>query len=83
MSNAANERRRVERESSDALKQRLNQEQLATLLQLERFGWILKFVREDEQQEGLAAVYDPDHDRFAALQPDGSVDTAPSVQFRH
>jgi len=82
MSNAANERRREARDSSEVLKRRLNDEQLATLLQLERFGWILKFVRED-QDEQLAAVYDPDHDRFAALQPDGSVDTDPSVRFRH
>ena len=82
MSNAANERRREARDSSEMLKQRLNDEQLATLLTLERFGWILKFVREDDD-ERLAAVYDPDHDRFAALQPDGSVDTDPSVRFRH
>jgi len=82
MSNAANERRRYARDSSEVLKHSLNDEQLTTLLQFERFGWILKFVRDDEA-DPLAAVYDPDHDRFAALQPDGSVDTDPSVRFRH
>ena len=82
MSNASNERRRVASASSELLKQGLSQEQLATLLQLERFGWILKFVRED-QQARLVAVYDPDHDRFVALQSDGTVDTDPPVRFRH
>lgn len=81
MRNADHDRRRVEREFSEVLKRSLNDEQLATLLQLERFGWILKFVRQDAS-DPLVAVFDPDHHSFAVLEADGTVNTDPPERFR-
>lgn len=81
MWNADRDRRRVEREFSEVLKRSLNDEQLATLLQLERFGWILKFVRQDAA-EPVVAVFDPDHHSFAVLEPDGTVNSHPPLRFR-
>jgi hypothetical protein len=81
MWNAERDRRQVEREFTDVLKRSLNDEQLASLLQLERFGWILKFVRQDAG-EPVAAVFDPDHHHYAVLERDGSVRTDPPLQVR-
>lgn len=76
------ERRRAEREFISVLKRELNAEQLATLLQLERFGWILKFVRHEPEQPPIPAVLDPDHNSFAVLEADGSINKDPPLHFR-
>jgi hypothetical protein len=81
MYEAEGDRRKIEREFDSVLKRELNDEQLATLLQLERFGWILRFVRRD--REPIPAVLDPDHDCYAVLEPDGSINKDPPLQFRH
>jgi hypothetical protein len=77
------ERRTVEREFISVLKRELNEQQLATLLQLERFGWVLRFVRRAADRPPVAAVLDPDAGQFAVLEPDGSINKDPPVQFRH
>jgi hypothetical protein len=76
------DRRKIEREFTSVLKQCLNDEQLATLLQLERFGWILTFVRQPRNSEPVPAVLDPDNDEYAVLDADGSLNKDPPLQFR-
>jgi hypothetical protein len=82
MYDSEGDRRRIEREFDIVLKRELNEEQLATLLQLERFGWILRFVRQDSDQP-VAAMLDPDRNCYAVLEADGSINKDPPLQFRH
>lgn len=63
-------------ESSSVLKRGLNDEQLATLYTLERFGWELKFVRGHASAKE-AVVFDPDSRKYAVLGVDGIVDDNP------
>jgi hypothetical protein len=63
-------------ESSGVLKRGLNDEQLATLYTLERFGWELKFVRGSESDKE-AVLFDPDARKYAILGVDGTVDDNP------
>ena len=76
------DRRCREREFITVLKQELNEEQLATLQQLERFGWILRFVRRADAGRPIPAVLDPLMGDFAVLEPDGSINKAPPLHFR-
>ncbi len=76
------ERRRRNQPSELALKRALTADQLATLLTLERFGWTLRFIRRNGAASPIAALYDPDHQRFAVLEADGQVNTSPAARFR-
>lgn len=60
----------------------LNDEQLATLWSLERFGWTLRFVRRTADGQRIAAVYDPDHQVYAVLEADGTLNESPPYTFR-
>jgi hypothetical protein len=62
-----------------ALKDQLNESQLAVLYTLERFGWELKFVR---RQAGAktAFLFDPDAKKYAVLGSDGVLDENPIFQ---
>jgi hypothetical protein len=80
---AEQERRHSEREFSCVLKRELTAAQLATLQQLERFGWILHFVRHGDGQAPVATLLDPDDSRHAVLDTDGSLNKdPPMMQFR-
>ena len=65
-----------------ALKRGITEEQLDTLMTLERFGWILKFVRNDVNGP-LAAVFDPEKRCLALIEPDGKLNEQPKAEFRH
>lgn len=70
------DRRVQDKESSAALKRELNEDQLATLNTLERFGWELKFIRH-QAGHTLAVLFDPDNRKYAVLGVDGEVDENP------
>lgn len=65
-----------------ALKRGITEEQLDTLMTLERFGWILKFVRKGAGGP-IAAVFDPEKQCLALIDPDGQLNEQPQAQFRH
>lgn len=64
-----------------ALKRGITEDQLDTLMTLERFGWILKFVRKTPAGP-LAAVHDPEKNCLAVIEPDGRLDENPLITFR-
>ena len=75
------DRRHEELQRESALKRSINSEQLLTLLSLERYGWILRFVRKSKLG-ALAAVYDPEKHCLAIIEPDGSLNENPDLAFR-
>lgn len=74
--------RRKGSEYSAALRAQLNQDQLMTLNDLERFGWELKFIRRPPFRESVAVVFDADRKSFCVLRPDGTLDDNPDIQIR-
>jgi len=77
----AMERRQDQHLRESALKRGINEEQMATLMTLERFGWSLKFVRKSKAGP-LAAVYDPEKHALAVIEPDGYLNENPQLSFR-
>lgn len=81
MSIEAMDRREELAQREYALKRNINEEQMCTLLTLERFGWTLKFVRKSPLGP-LAAVYDPEKHALAIIEPDGRLNEQPHLVFR-
>jgi len=65
-----------------ALRAQLNDDQLMTLRDLERFGWELKFVRRPPFQDAIPVVFDADRKSFCVLRPDGSLEDNPPLIIR-
>jgi len=65
-----------------ALRSDLNEAQLQTLADLERFGWQLKFVRRPMFQPSIPVVFDPDLKTYALLEADGSLNEHPLFDIR-
>jgi hypothetical protein len=68
------ERRQDKPAQSASLRSQLNDDQLMTLRDLERFGWELKFVRRPPFQDAVPVVFDGDRKTFAVLLSDGTLD---------
>ena len=79
---ADRERRQDKPVNSAALRAQLNEEQLLTLRELERFGWELKFIRQPLFQQPLPVVFDGDRKSCAILKPDGSLEDNPDIKIR-
>lgn len=78
------ERRHKEEEHSKRqLRAELNEAQLETLCELERFGWELKFIRHPLFQPAVPVVFDGDRKTFAILEPDGTLNEHPPFDIRH
>lgn len=60
----------------------LNEEQLATLHQLERYGWELKFVRKPLFQDPVPVVFDGDRKACCILRSDGTLEDNPRIPLR-
>ncbi len=60
----------------------LNPAQLETLGNLERFGFVLKFVRRPMFQASIPVVFDPERQTYAILEPDGTVNDKPPFVIR-
>ena len=74
--------RREDRELREsALKRGINEEQMDTLQTLERFGWSLKFVRQTPAGP-LAVVHDPDKNKLAVIEIDGTLNETKTPTFR-
>jgi hypothetical protein len=60
------------------LREQLNEDQLMTLRDLERFGWELRFIRRVPFQEAIAVVVDGDRKSYSILKPDGTLEDNPA-----
>lgn len=76
------ERRQDKPAVSAALRAQLNDDQLMTLRDLERFGWELKFVRRPPFQDAIPVVFDGDRKTFAVLRTDGTLDEDSGLVIR-
>ena len=76
------ERRKQEEEARAKLRTELNQDQLMTLSELERFGWELKFIRRPIFAEIIPVVFDPDRNSYAVIRSDGTLDENPDFKIR-
>ena len=61
----------------------LNEAQRLTLIDMERFGWELKFIRRPMFQQAVAVIFDPDRKNFAVLQEDGKLNEDPGFDIRN
>jgi hypothetical protein len=76
------DRRQSDEDVKSRLRALLNDAQRHTLAELERFGWELKFVRRPLFQPSIPVVFDGDRKTYAVLEPDGSLNQAPSFDIR-
>lgn len=76
------ERRTGTHKSGRELRSELNDAQLETLNELERFGWQLKFVRRPLFQPSIPVVFDGDRKHYAVLEPDGTLNEHPAFTIR-
>ena len=76
------ERRQPHARPSTALRAQLNEDQLMTLRELERFGWQLKFVRRRPFQDLVPVVVDGDRKSFSVLKADGTLEDNPGIELR-
>jgi hypothetical protein len=76
------ERRKPKTPAAYEMERLLNDEQLVTLRELERYGWELKFVRRPPFQPIIPVVFDPDRSKFSVLEADGSVNDNPGFEIR-
>ena len=81
MSNDTPERRQDRQVRIAALKFGITEAQMDTLITLERFGWSLKFVRETPKGP-LAVVHDPDKNKLAVIEVDGTLNEDRTPDFR-
>lgn len=79
---ADRERRGTEQPNTVALRAGLTREQLDALTTLEHFRWELRFVRRPLFREPVPVVFHPDGERFAVLEPDGSLNENPGFEIR-
>lgn len=78
------ERRRANGDTVEMaeLKAGLTPEQLATLATMEQFRWTLKFVRRPMFLPPIPVVFDRGRQRYAVLEPDGSINENPGFKIR-
>lgn len=81
MNSSITDRRFERHQSESALKFGINEEQLDTLMTLERFGWSVKFVRSTPAGP-VAVVRDPDKQCLAVIEPDGQLNEKSTTVFR-
>ena len=82
MVTTVSERRKSAKQMLQVLKRDLNEAQLETLNDLERFGWELKFVRRKPFEPSIAVVIDGDRKSIAVLEPDGSINEKHGLAIR-
>ena len=78
-----NERRKLRHIYTGSTQRDLNPMQAATLVELENFGWELKFIRRPMFQPIVPVLADPSRTHFAILRSDGTLDESPSIRIRH
>ncbi|MEO5628140.1 MAG: hypothetical protein ABIQ62_00035 [Thermomonas sp.] len=76
------ERRKDEHRSTRDMRAELNEAQLETLGELERYGWELKFIRRPLFQPSIPVVFDGDRKSYAVLEADGTLNEHPPFEIR-
>jgi len=76
------ERRKREPEAPAALREGLTPAQTRALDTLEQFKWTLRFVRRPMFQDPVPVVFDRTGERWAVLEPDGSLNESPGFKLR-
>lgn len=76
------ERRKEPARSTHDMRRDLNQAQLDTLNELERYGWQLRFVRRPLFQPSIPVVFDGDRENYAVLEADGTLNEHPPFDIR-
>ncbi|HBD13495.1 MAG TPA: hypothetical protein DCZ13_15205 [Porticoccaceae bacterium] len=76
------EKRRGVKPIPDNLADVLNGDQLASLRQMERFGWELRFIRRPLFQERTIVVYSPDGDKIGVMEEDGRINMNADITIR-
>ena len=76
------ERRRKLAPGPRTVRYELNEDQLAAIADLEKYGWELKFVRHSETGQVVPVVFDSDRKRYAILKSDGSIDEKTPLDVR-
>lgn len=76
------ERRSEETQVPDSPNEVLNQSQLLTLSNLERFGWMLAFIRKPLFQDTVPVLFHPDTKKIGTLNGDGAFNIKPDIKFR-
>ncbi len=64
------------------LKAGLTPEQVATITTMEQFHWTLKFVRRPLFLAPIPIVFDRGRERYAVVEPDGSMNENPGFKIR-
>ena len=60
----------------------LTRAQLDALATLEKFGWVLRFVRRPMFLDPVPVVFRADGEQFVVLEKDGSLNEHPDFQIR-
>lgn len=81
--NGLKDRRFTADKSASMLRAQLNEAQLTTLGELERFGWEIQFVRRPLFQDPVPVVVDGDRKHYGVLTPEGELDESPGFSVRH
>lgn len=68
--------------SPSHLRAQLNEAQLTTLGELERFGWEVQFIRRPLFQEPVTVVVDGDRKCHAVLTLEGDLDETSGISLR-
>jgi hypothetical protein len=76
------DKRKGEKPVPDNVEDLLNEDQMLTLRQIERFGWQLKFVRRPVFQQVIAVVVSSDGTQIGVLEDDGRLNLNHEVKLR-
>lgn len=76
------EKRKGEKPVPDNLEDLVNEVQLLTLHQIERFGWRLMFVRRPLFQDVIPVVVSGEGDKIGVLDEDGRLDMQSPIKIR-
>ncbi len=76
------EKRKGRKAVPEHIKSLLNEDQLAALPQLERFGWEIGFVRMPVFQPLVIGLYCETGDQYGILTEKGIIDTKPGMKAR-
>jgi hypothetical protein len=76
------DKRKGEKPVPDNVEDLLNEDQMLTLRQIERFGWQLKFVRRPVFQQVIAVVVSSDGTQIGVLEDDGRLNLNHDVKLR-
>lgn len=75
-------RQQSQQEKAVALRRGLTAAQLDALVELEAFGWTLKFVRRPLFRDPIPVLFHAGQDRHVVLEADGHINAAPDIPIR-